>query len=54
MIAGDEDGIVCVPKDRIDEVYEGALAKLKKDEEREEKVLGNREAAIEYLEKQLK
>ncbi|QHS23340.1 RraA family protein [Virgibacillus sp. MSP4-1] len=53
LIVAEEDGVVCVPRDRIEEVYEKAQNKLKKDEEREAKVLRDRAAVVEYLDGQL-
>ncbi|GAA0485211.1 RraA family protein [Salinibacillus aidingensis] len=53
LIVAEEDGVVCVPQDRIEKVYEKAQNKLKKDEEREAKVLGDRAAVVEYLDGQL-
>lgn len=33
LMLGDGDGVVCVPRERVDEVYAAALAKHRKDEE---------------------
>jgi RraA family protein len=33
LMLGDGDGVVCVPRERVEEVYAAALAKHKKDEE---------------------
>jgi RraA family protein len=33
LMLGDADGVVCVPRERVGEVYAAALAKHKKDEE---------------------
>jgi regulator of RNase E activity RraA len=33
LMLGDADGVVCVPRERVEEVYAAALAKHRKDEE---------------------
>jgi regulator of RNase E activity RraA len=33
LMLGDGDGVICVPRERVEEVYAAALAKHKKDEE---------------------
>ncbi|HVZ02098.1 MAG TPA: RraA family protein [Dongiaceae bacterium] len=33
LMLGDEDGLLCVPRERVEEVYAAALAKHRKDEE---------------------
>ncbi|MGG0719242.1 RraA family protein [Robertmurraya massiliosenegalensis] len=52
-ILGDEDGVVCIPLDQAEDIIGKAKAKLVKDVERERTVLSSREAAIEYINKQL-
>src|SRR5699024_977091 len=49
IIVGDVDGVVLIPKDREEEVLTGAKQKVANDEEREAKILGNKEAVIEYV-----
>ena len=49
IIVGDVDGVVVIPKDRAEEVLTGAKQKVVNDEEREAKILGNKEAVIEYV-----
>ena len=49
IIVGDVDGVVVIPKDRAEEVLKGAKQKVANDEEREAKILGNKEAVIEYV-----
>jgi 4-hydroxy-4-methyl-2-oxoglutarate aldolase len=53
IIIGDEDGVVCVPQKIATEVLEKAKEKLLKDEQREQGILGNPEAAREFIKKQL-
>ena len=51
VIVGDANGVVAIPKERVAQVLEAAKAKMKKDQIRAENILGNREAAIQYIEK---
>ncbi|MBL4950630.1 RraA family protein [Neobacillus sp. OS1-32] len=53
IIIGDADGVVVVPQEIEQAVLEKALAKLKKDQIREEQISGNREAIITHLDKLL-
>ncbi|GER66774.1 diguanylate cyclase [Weizmannia acidilactici] len=53
IIVGDADGVVVVPREKEEEVYQKAANKLRKDEEREAKVSGNREEILKYLDKML-
>lgn len=53
IIVGDADGVVVIPQTIEREVLAKALAKLKKDQERDEKISGNREAVIKHLDKLL-
>ncbi len=54
IIVGDEDGVVCVPQARAEEILQKAKDKIKKDEERERGVLGNPEAARAFILEQIK
>ena len=49
LIIGDEDGVIVIPKGKEEEVLNATLEKLKKDQQREQKYLGSREKALEYL-----
>lgn len=53
IIIGDEDGVVCVPKNKEEMILALAQGKLKKDQDREQKILGNIELAKSYIDKQL-
>ncbi|WNF36178.1 RraA family protein [Bacillaceae bacterium IKA-2] len=53
IIIGDEDGVVCVPQEIAIEIFEKAQEKLKKDQQREEGVLNNPDAARAFIKKQL-
>jgi 4-hydroxy-4-methyl-2-oxoglutarate aldolase len=53
IIVGDADGVVVIPQEMAEEVYEKAADKLQKDQIREEKISGNREAIIAHLDKML-
>lgn len=53
MIVGDADGVVVVPQKIEQEVLAKASDKLKKDQEREANISGNREAIIKYLDQLL-
>lgn len=53
IIAGDEDGVVCIPQSMIDDVVKRACEKIKQDGERERKVLGNVDAVRRYIGRQL-
>jgi 4-hydroxy-4-methyl-2-oxoglutarate aldolase len=53
IIIGDADGVVVVPQEIEQAVLEKALAKLKKDQIREEQISGNREAIITHLDELL-
>lgn len=53
IVVGDIDGVVIIPKEKAEEVLQGAKAKIKADEEREAKIAGNKEAIIEYVEKMI-
>lgn len=49
MIVGDVDGVVVVPQCKEEQVLTAALKKLKSDQTRAERILGNREAALQYI-----
>lgn len=49
VIVGDVDGVVVVPKDRAEEVLQGAKDKMAKDDEREAKIGGNKEEIMKYV-----
>lgn len=51
IIVGDANGVLAIPKEAAERVLEAAKAKMKKDEIRAESILGNREAALAYIEK---
>ena len=53
IIVGDADGVTVIPQEIAQEVYDKAVAKVQKDEIRAEKVSGNREAIIEFLDKMI-
>ncbi len=53
IIVGDIDGVVVVPQEKAQDILDKSKEKIVKDEEREEKVLKNRESALEYINKQL-
>ncbi|MBX6394269.1 MAG: RraA family protein [Alicyclobacillaceae bacterium] len=53
IILGDADGVVVIPGARGDEILQKAKEKLRKDEEREQGILGNPEAARAYLDQVL-
>ena len=54
LIVGDEDGVIVIPKGKEEEILEATLEKLRKDQQREQKYLGSREKALEYLDSILK
>src|SRR5699024_1237563 len=49
IIVGDADGVAVIPRDRAEEVLEGAKAKMEADDKREAKIGGNKEAIIDYV-----
>ena len=51
---GNEDGVIVIPKGKEEEILEATLEKLRKDQQREQKYLGSREKALEYLDSILK
>lgn len=53
LIVGDADGVVVIPQEKAEKILAESLDKLRKDQEREEKVSGNREAVLKHLDKLL-
>lgn len=53
IIVGDIDGVVVIPQEREEAILQKAIAKLKKDEVREQTVLRNPDAARAYIDEQL-
>jgi regulator of RNase E activity RraA len=49
IIVGDADGVVVIPQAIEQEILEKSLEKLEADRKREEKVSGNKEEIIKYL-----
>src|SRR5699024_8498443 len=49
IIVGDADGVVTVPKHKAEEVLQAAQEKMKKDEVREQKISGNKEEIVDYI-----
>ncbi|SIS07686.1 RraA famliy [Peribacillus simplex] len=49
IVVGDIDGVVVIPKQLEEKVLDQSLEKLEKDNERAEKVSGNREEIRKYL-----
>ncbi|MEI3612332.1 RraA family protein [Pseudogracilibacillus sp. SO30301A] len=49
IIVGDVDGVVVIPRDRAEEVLDGAKAKMKADDEREANISGNKEEIYKYI-----
>lgn len=53
VIIGDEDGVVCVPKNEEELILRKAKEKLRKDQERQKEILGNIKLAKAYINQQL-
>ncbi len=53
LIIGDADGVVVVPQAIEQEILAKALGKLQKDQAREEKISGDREAIMKHLDEVL-
>ncbi|MCH6265509.1 MULTISPECIES: RraA family protein [Neobacillus] len=53
IVVGDADGVVVVPQSIEQEILTKSQNKLKKDQLREEKISGNREAIIKHLDEML-
>jgi regulator of RNase E activity RraA len=53
IIVGDADGVVVIPQQIEEAVLEKAIDKLKKDQLREVRIAGNREAIIKHLDELL-
>lgn len=51
VIVGDANGVVVIPQENVEQVVAAAKLKMKKDQDRAERILGNREAALAYIEK---
>jgi 4-hydroxy-4-methyl-2-oxoglutarate aldolase len=49
IIVGDVDGVVVIPQAIEEDVLKKAQDKMKKDQAREQKIAGNREETIKYL-----
>lgn len=49
IIVGDVDGVVVVPRERAEEVLNGAKDKMASDDIREAKISGNKEEIIKYI-----
>ena len=49
LIVGDADGVIVIPNGKEEEILQATLEKLKKDRKREEKYIGSREKALQYL-----
>lgn len=49
IIVGDVDGVVCIPRDRAEEVLQGAKDKMAADEQRETKISGNKDTIYDYI-----
>lgn len=54
IIVGDADGVVVIPQEKAQAIYEKAVDKVQKDEIRAAKVSGNREAIIEFIDNMFK
>ncbi|MFB5269716.1 RraA family protein [Paenibacillus enshidis] len=53
IIVGDADGVLVIPQSKEAEVVQSAKEKLKKDEERENRISGDRQATLDYLDSML-
>ena len=53
LIVGDADGVIVIPNGKEEEILQATLEKLKKDRTREEKYIGSREKALQYLDQVL-
>lgn len=54
IIVGDADGVIVIPKEKEEEVFQATLEKIKKDRQREETYSSSREKALQYLNQVLK
>lgn len=50
IVVGDVDGVVIIPKEKAEEVLEGAKKKMAADDAREAKIAGNKEEILKYVE----
>ena len=53
LIVGDADGVIVIPNGKEEEILQATLEKLTKDRIREEKYIGSREKALQYLDQVL-
>ena len=53
MFVGDADGVLVIPHSIERKVVQSAKEKLKKDEEREKRISGDRQATLDYLDSML-
>lgn len=53
FIIGDADGVVCIPQESVEDTIQKAIEKMKKDEEREQGIIGNPDAARNFIKQQL-
>lgn len=49
IIVGDVDGVVVIPREKAEEVLQGAKEKLASDDAREAKIAGNKEEIFKYI-----
>src|SRR5690625_1703598 len=49
IIVGDVDGVVVIPREKAEEVLQGAKDKMTADDQRESKIAGNKEENIKYI-----
>lgn len=54
LIAGDDGGVIVVPKEEVEEVLAKAQEKWQKDKDRENEVLVSKETVYTYLDNALK
>ncbi|MEK3936022.1 RraA family protein [Sporosarcina sp. FSL W7-1349] len=53
IVVGDADGVVVIPRSKEEEVLKKSLKKVRQDEQRAEKVSGNQDEIIAYLDNML-
>lgn len=53
ITVGDADGVLVIPQSIETKVVQSAKEKLKKDEEREKRISGDRQATLDYLDSML-
>ncbi len=54
FIAGDDGGVIVIPKEEVEEVLAKAQEKWQKDKDRENEVLVSKETVYTYLDNALK